>query len=64
MEQKQRYCGDCASYIPGGGYPNCIAKRAKKNIITKHEKTDLYVLGLSQNSSLIEKANGSMIVEK
>lgn len=40
MEQKQRYCGDCASYIPGGGYPNCIAKRAKKNIITKHEKTD------------------------
>lgn len=31
MNEKQRYCGDCANYIPGGGYPNCIANRAKNN---------------------------------
>lgn len=30
-EKKQRYCGDCANYIAGGGYPNCITKRAKNN---------------------------------
>ena len=29
MEQKQRYCADCANYIAGGGFPNCRVRRAK-----------------------------------
>lgn len=28
-EKKQRYCGECAYYVAGGGYPNCIGRRGK-----------------------------------